>query len=289
MSYKATMSKKVQVNEKKFCKMCFDAKREGYDTHYLKDFTGPEVKIVCPYLLALQCNYCKEQGHTISYCPILKMKGTKPAKHETRSETVTTVTESASKRRIYSLRADEDQTPYPTKDWLFDGETYIRIPPPPRLVRQNAIIVEKNKTQGNVKTTNAYESLFDSDSEFEEETEIPVPVLSTQTTTAAVVAPPQTESRLWAEIAAKPPAHQAIQQRRVQFQVPTQTPCKSNSSSIEQPPISLTTSSTSVAVVASLPELPSFNLKKKTPISDAFFKYTPMSNWADDSDDDDDK
>lgn len=272
MSYKATMNKKVQVNEKKFCKMCFDAKREGYDTHYLKDFTGPEVKVVCPYLLALQCNYCKEQGHTISYCPILKMKETKPAKRETRNDTATAGAGTATKR-IYSLREDEDQTPYPSKDWVFDGETYIRIPPPPRLVRQNAIIVEKtpktktNKTQGNVKTTNAYESLFDSDSELEEEVETPVPPITTAA--SAVAPPPQTESRLWAQIAAKPPAPPvAIQKKRVQFQT-------QNSEQL------------SMSAAVPLPELPSFNLKKKTPLDDAFFKYTPtpMSNWVDDSDD----
>lgn len=278
MSYKATMSKKVQVNEKKFCKMCFDAKREGYDTHYLKDFTGPQVKIVCPYLLSLQCNYCKEQGHTISYCPILKMKETaKPVKRETRKGDSGAGASGAPPPigRIYSLRADEDQTPYPNKDWLFDGdmETYIRIPPPPRLVRQNAIAVDdydtpKTKTKnsnsktGNVKTVNAYETLFDSESESEEE------VASSETAISAP-APPQTESKLWAQIAAKIPTPAAAtvqQKKRVQFQTQTQTQIKIPEN--HQP----------------LPELPSFNLKKKTPISDAFFKYTPMSDWADDSD-----
>lgn len=285
MSYKATMSKKVQVNEKKFCKMCFDAKRDGYDTHYLKDFTGPEVKVVCPYLLGLQCNYCKEQGHTISYCPILKTKGTvKPvAKHEPRKNETGT---GGAGTRIYSLYT-EVQAPYPAKDWLFDREAsaYIRIPPPPRLVRQNAIVVEnededyqnsfktqpKTKTQrGNtVKTTNAYETLFsDSDDE-----EMMTTVAAATATAVAVMAPPQpqTESKLWAQIAAKvPPAPVATvavqQKKRVQFQE--------------------TTESTQSVVSVSLPELPSFSLKKKAPLSDAFFKYTPMSNWADDSEDD---
>lgn len=55
-----------------FCKMCFDAKREDYNTHFLKDFSGPKPVVLCPYLLALKCNYCKEQGHTVSYCEVLK-------------------------------------------------------------------------------------------------------------------------------------------------------------------------------------------------------------------------
>lgn len=57
---------------KPFCRMCFDAKRPGFDTHYLKDFSGPTPVIRCPYLLDLKCNYCKTAGHTISYCDVLK-------------------------------------------------------------------------------------------------------------------------------------------------------------------------------------------------------------------------
>lgn len=75
MSYKVSRNTNNKSNNKTvqpFCKMCFDAKREDYNTHFLKDFSGPKPVVLCPYLLALKCNYCKEQGHTVSYCEVLK-------------------------------------------------------------------------------------------------------------------------------------------------------------------------------------------------------------------------
>lgn len=80
MSYKvSSVNNKRDTRDKRqtpqpFCKVCFDAKRPDYNTHFLKDFAGPQPVVVCPYLLALTCNYCKEQGHTVSYCEILKAK-----------------------------------------------------------------------------------------------------------------------------------------------------------------------------------------------------------------------
>lgn len=80
MSYKAySTTKKTSTSTSKqtpFCKVCYDAKRPGYDTHYLKDFKGPTPVVVCPYLLELKCNYCKNTGHTVSYCEVLKAKKT---------------------------------------------------------------------------------------------------------------------------------------------------------------------------------------------------------------------
>ena len=76
MSYKASTRTNNRDNKTKqpFCKVCFDAKRNDYNTHFLKDFSGSRLVVLCPYLLALQCNYCKEQGHTVSYCEVLKAK-----------------------------------------------------------------------------------------------------------------------------------------------------------------------------------------------------------------------
>lgn len=79
MSYMISSINKRDTCDKRqarqpFCKVCFDAKRPDYNTHFLKDFTGPHPVVLCPYLLALTCNYCKEQGHTVSYCEILKAK-----------------------------------------------------------------------------------------------------------------------------------------------------------------------------------------------------------------------
>ena len=53
------------------CTMCFNAKREDFNTHSIRDSTG---KVTCPYLLSIICRYCKTSGHTVSYCPVLKAK-----------------------------------------------------------------------------------------------------------------------------------------------------------------------------------------------------------------------
>jgi len=296
------MNKKVQLTEKKqFCKMCFDAKRDGYDTHYLKDFTGPEVKITCPYLLGLQCNYCKEQGHTISYCPILKMKGTAPIRHQT------TVRETKSTGvKIYSLYSDHRPVHYSRGEQSYD----IDGPPPARpiLVRQNAVfeipgvyplvredttvldekqednfwewnevqskkkktvtftpktqtITQPTQTQGKNTISNAYNKLFsDSDSEEEEEDR-------RQPVTAPAPAP-HTESNSWAQIAAKVPVPVSVIKKQA---APAPTPVPASA------PLTM------VKPEEPLSKLASFDLKKKSPLADMFFKYTPMRSWADDS------
>ena len=49
-----------------FCKICFDAKNDGYDTHNIRDReTG---RLTCKYLAGLECDYCGENGHTPSHC-----------------------------------------------------------------------------------------------------------------------------------------------------------------------------------------------------------------------------
>jgi hypothetical protein len=76
MSFKNTNNNNNNKKQEKtfFCKVCYDAKRSDYNTHFLKDFTGPSPVVTCPYLLALKCNYCKMTGHTVSYCDVLKSK-----------------------------------------------------------------------------------------------------------------------------------------------------------------------------------------------------------------------
>jgi hypothetical protein len=59
-----------------FCKVCFDAKKskDEYTSHWVKSKPGPDGVVICPYLLSLQCRYCKGKGHTPRGCPVLKKR-----------------------------------------------------------------------------------------------------------------------------------------------------------------------------------------------------------------------
>ena len=59
-----------------YCKVCHDAgkPKSQYTSHFVKDSPGPNGKVVCPYLLSLNCRYCHEGGHTVKHCPKLEEK-----------------------------------------------------------------------------------------------------------------------------------------------------------------------------------------------------------------------
>lgn len=62
---------------KPFCKVCYDAGKteREYTSHFVKSKPGNDGKVVCPYLLSLECTYCKKkEGHTASHCPMLAAK-----------------------------------------------------------------------------------------------------------------------------------------------------------------------------------------------------------------------
>ena len=84
------MSVTQKNNGKKggFCKVCFDAGKseQVYRSHYVRSEPGPKGKVVCPILLAVECNYCKEKGHTIKFCVILANKKKNNFKMENRKK-----------------------------------------------------------------------------------------------------------------------------------------------------------------------------------------------------------
>jgi hypothetical protein len=53
-----------------FCKVCRDAGKseKEYTSHFVKDQSGPDGKVVCPTLLNQACRICHKTGHTSSYC-----------------------------------------------------------------------------------------------------------------------------------------------------------------------------------------------------------------------------
>jgi len=62
------------ATQKKFCKVCFDAKKSEaeYTSHFVREKPEPGSKVTCPILLAAVCGYCQGMGHTPSACSILK-------------------------------------------------------------------------------------------------------------------------------------------------------------------------------------------------------------------------
>jgi hypothetical protein len=297
MSYK--MNTKIQLSEKKpFCKMCFDAKRPGYDTHYLKDFSGPSPKVVCPYLLSLQCNYCKQEGHTISYCPILKEK--EGYEEETSKNVKKSIPTKSSLVPSAAIKQNPKLLKTQTKTNQSESASSALAPAPTKLYKlyeENTQTQKVTKMLSSDKIVRSGNNQFlilvaDEDEEDEEEEEkiIPIPTptpVSAPTTVAELL--PVTESRVWADIAAKIPIASSIHRpsKSVQFKELTIT--------IPHPPPPIQISalpasaSASAPSPASLPELPQFNLKKKTPLLDAFFKYDPKRSWADDSSEDEEE
>jgi hypothetical protein len=74
MSRQNSQSKK-QMEQKKFCKVCFDAgKPESlYTNHFVRASPEPTAKVICPTLLEASCGYCHEKGHTPTHCKLLKV------------------------------------------------------------------------------------------------------------------------------------------------------------------------------------------------------------------------
>ena len=63
----------VKSAPKPFCKVCQDAGKteKEYTSHFVKSDPGPNGKVVCPTLLAQECRFCFEHGHTAGYCPAI--------------------------------------------------------------------------------------------------------------------------------------------------------------------------------------------------------------------------
>ena len=66
---------------KPFCKVCFDAGKND-TAHFVRKTPDPKSPVVCPTLLALQCRYCDQHGHTVKYCAVLKKNNKDKARAE---------------------------------------------------------------------------------------------------------------------------------------------------------------------------------------------------------------
>lgn len=84
--------KNNQTNNKPkpFCKVCFDAGKND-TAHFVRSSPDPKSQVLCPTLLALECRYCAQTGHTVKYCALLK-KNNKDKEREQRRVFNTTIT-----------------------------------------------------------------------------------------------------------------------------------------------------------------------------------------------------
>lgn len=59
-----------------YCRTCHKAGKSysEYTNHWTRDKPGDDGNIICPVILNTVCNYCKEKGHWLKYCPNLSKK-----------------------------------------------------------------------------------------------------------------------------------------------------------------------------------------------------------------------
>ena len=69
---------------KPYCKVCHDAGKSEveYTSHWVKNKPGPDGVVICPTLLAQECRYCHESGHTPSCCKKLERDNKVQAKRD---------------------------------------------------------------------------------------------------------------------------------------------------------------------------------------------------------------
>ena len=60
----------------KFCKVCQDAGKSlaEYTSHNVRETQSPSSRVTCPTLLAQECRFCFNKGHSLKYCPQIKNK-----------------------------------------------------------------------------------------------------------------------------------------------------------------------------------------------------------------------
>jgi hypothetical protein len=118
------MSAQRMSNQRKsYCKVCHDAGKseEMYTSHYVRSEPGPNGKVVCPTLLAIECKYCFKQGHTASHCQEIAKNNKMAAKTEAKKnyrenkEEVKKLNKK-NKNNLFDLLNEEDEVVKEKKD-----------------------------------------------------------------------------------------------------------------------------------------------------------------------------
>lgn len=110
---------------KPFCKVCFDAGKND-TAHFVRKTPDPKSPVVCPTLLALQCRYCDQNGHTVKYCAVLKKNNKDKARadsHMRRIHVDAPVVESKPKNNnlFALLQEDDDDDSHHEDEILLDN------------------------------------------------------------------------------------------------------------------------------------------------------------------------
>lgn len=167
----------MSYNNKTFCKVCKDAGKP--ESEYTSHSVRANNKVICPTLLATECRYCWQKGHTTKFCPALEAK----KKAEERQQ-VTEVKQSLpqiqsiKKRGCFDILAEDS-----------DEEEKF-----PTLKKAPAATIKLSPK--NINTTNDF------------------PALQTK---IAIIKPTQMLSG-WASIAATPPLQQPVIEKKIVVQ-----------------------------------------------------------------------
>lgn len=116
MSAQRMSTQRMSNQRKSYCKVCHDAGKseEMYTSHYVRSEPGPNGKVVCPTLLAIECKYCFKQGHTASHCQEIAKNNKMAAKTEAKKnyrENKEEVKKSNKKNKnnLFDLLNEEDE------------------------------------------------------------------------------------------------------------------------------------------------------------------------------------
>ena len=117
---------------KPFCKVCFDAGKTD-TAHFVRKTPDPKSPVVCPTLLALQCRYCDQAGHTVKYCAVLKKNNKEKARADSQLRRVhvdAPVAPSKPKNNnLFALLEEEDSDNEDDNTQLNNQDTFIGNPP----------------------------------------------------------------------------------------------------------------------------------------------------------------
>ena len=143
---------------KPFCKVCFDAGKTD-TAHFVRKTPDPKSPVVCPTLLALQCRYCDQAGHTVKYCAVLKKNNKEKARADSQLRRVhvdAPVAPSKPKNNnLFALLEEEDSDNEDEQlNTLDDQDTFIGNPP-----YDNDTHTAKTWAQIAAKTTNTITQL----------------------------------------------------------------------------------------------------------------------------------